>query len=104
MPGSSRTTAYRAATKSPFRPVSSSRSSTRRAQQRRAGAERHRRDVDDHLVEQARVGELADEVSAADDPDVPAARRRDHLRVHRRDVAAHELDRRAGHDRQLAGA
>ena len=42
-------------------------------QQRRAGAERHRRDRDDHLVEQPGVGELTGQVSPADDPDVPVA-------------------------------
>ena len=60
------------------------------AQERRTLAERHGRDVHDDLVEQSRIGELSDEVSPADDPDIPAAGRRDHLRMHRRDVAAHE--------------
>ena len=103
MPGSSRTTEYLAATKSPVpaRLLESQLDAAR--EERCARTERDRRDVDDHLVEEARVGELADQVSPADDPDVPLARRRDHLRVHRRDVSPRELDRRARDDPQLAG-
>ena len=61
-------------------------------QERPAGAEGHRRDVGDDLVEQPGVGELAGEVAAADDPDVLAAGRRDHLLVDRAHVVAHEGD------------
>src|SRR5262245_2998053 len=39
-------------------------------QERRARTDRHRRDVDDHLVEQSRIGELACQIASADDPGV----------------------------------
>ena len=42
--------------------------------QRATGAERDRRDGDHHLIEQPGVGELGREVTAADYPDVLAAR------------------------------
>ena len=55
--------------------------------ERRARAQRDRRDHHDDLVEEARVGELTGQVSPTDDPDVPAAGGRDHLRVNRGDVS-----------------
>src|SRR2546429_8537230 len=39
-------------------------------QQWRAAAQRGWRDADDHLVQQAVVGELADKIAAADQPDI----------------------------------
>ena len=53
------------------------------------------------LVEQPRFGELTDQVSTADDPDVPAPRSLDHPLVHGRDVHARELDRHPGYHPQL---
>ena len=56
-------------------------------QDRPAGAQRHRRDVGDDLVEQPGVRELPGELAAADDPDVLAAGGLRHLRVHGPHVA-----------------
>src|ERR671935_841617 len=71
-------------------------------QERRAATEGHWCDRNDHLVQQPGVGELAGQVSTADDPDVAVACGLDHLLVHRRDVPARELDWRIGDDGQLA--
>ena len=59
-------------------------------QERRAGAERDRRVLHPDLVQQTRVVELPDEVTAADQPDVLAAGRRGHLLVHGCDVVGGE--------------
>ena len=48
--------------------------------------------------------ELADQVAAADEPDVAAVGGRDHLGVHRGDVALHEADVGAGDRGELAVA
>ena len=96
-----RTTEYRAQAKSTLRPSVLQLQLDPAGQERGAGTERDRRDRHDHLVQQPRVGELPHQVSAADDPDVPAAGSCDELLVHRHDVPAHELDRGVGHDRQL---
>ena len=69
---------------------------------RGAPAQRDRCDRDDHLVQQADVGELTGQVSSADDPDVPITCRGDHLRVHRGDVRAGELDACVEDDLQLS--
>ena len=73
-------------------------------QQRSARAEGHRRHPEADLVEQPGVVELADQVAAADDPDVPVARGRDQLVVHRSDVAAHVVDVDPGDAGQVAVA
>src|SRR5262245_18575927 len=71
-------------------------------QERRARADRHRRDVDDHLVEQSCIGELAGHIASTDDPGVPIAGGCQHLRVNRAHVRVRELDRRAGNGAQPA--
>jgi hypothetical protein len=63
--------------------------------------ERHRRDADENLGEQPSVGELPDEVAAADEPDVLARGRFGHPLVYGRDIALDERDRRSGDRRQL---
>src|SRR5215510_14624767 len=70
-------------------------------QQRSAATDRYRRDVDDHLVQEPRICELAGELATPDDPDAPVAGGRRHLLVDRTHITARELDRRVGHDRQL---
>src|SRR5262249_60323412 len=62
-------------------------------QQRLAKAERDGRDVDDPLAPETGIRELPCQVPAPDDPEIPPARSRAHLRVDRRDVRARELDR-----------
>ncbi len=66
-------------------------------QKRGACTEHDRGDVHDHLVEQARIRELAREVAAADDPYVLPSSGLNHLGVYVRDFGARERDRRAGH-------
>jgi len=66
------------------------------------GPERYRRDVDDHLVEESGVRELAGEVTASDDPDVPLAYCFAHGLVDCGHVRRRELDPCAGDDRRLA--
>ena len=69
----------------------------------RARPERHRRDVDDDLVEEPRVGELPGEVSSADDPHVLAAGRPPPLRAPTTSPLT-DLDLRVGYDLALAGS
>src|SRR5215204_945648 len=71
-------------------------------QQGRPGSERHRRDAEPDLIERLSVGELADEVAAADEPNVPAARSLGHLRVHGPDVALYEGEVRSGDRGQVS--
>src|SRR5215213_5539822 len=52
----------------------------------------HRRHAHDHLVQQSLIMELADQIAAAHQPDVLAAGRLDHLRMHRNHVARDEAD------------
>ena len=56
-------------------------------QQWRATAQRGWRDADDHLIEQAMVGELTNKIAAADQPDIAPACRSPHLLVHGAHVA-----------------
>ncbi len=72
------------------------RSSTWRGSSGLPGAQGDRGDVDDHLVQQAEVGELAGEVAAADHPDVPVAGGGDQVCVHLRDRGRGDAHVRAG--------
>src|SRR5699024_7693426 len=64
-------------------------------QQGSARSEGHRRDGDDHLIEQATVGELAGQVPTADYPDVLALGGFHQPRVQLRDVSTGESQIRA---------
>ena len=63
--------------------------------------EEHRGDAEQDLVQQAGVVELADQVTAADHPDVRPGRGRHHLVVHRR-LARNEPEVDAGDRREVA--
>src|SRR5512132_1689026 len=69
-------------------------------EERSPAPERHRRDADEDLVEEPMVGELPDEVAAADEPDVLVGGCSRHLLVRRYDVALDELDPRSGNRRE----
>lgn len=60
-----------------------------------AGAQGDGGDGDDQFIEQAVIVELADQFSAADEPDILPTRGGNHLRVHRADIPANEADVRA---------
>src|SRR3954447_2180702 len=70
-------------------------------EERRAAAERHGRDVKLDLVQESCVGEPADQLAAADQPDVVPGRRRGHLCVDRPDVALDEADVRVRDPREV---
>src|SRR5215211_1533455 len=63
-------------------------------EERRSPPERHGRDAGEDLVQQALIRELPDQVTAADEPDVPAAGF-GHLLVHRRHLALDEANVRS---------
>src|SRR3954453_14808898 len=70
-------------------------------EERRAAAERHGRDVKLDLVQESCVGEPADQLAAADEPDVVPGRRRGHLCVDPPDVALDEADVRVRDPREV---